>query len=233
MKSRLLLYLIITCCIPLKAQESPVKNYFQQAGYHAEIYNGKMEDIYNPRRYRNLPYYMSSDFVESSIVYRKNLYPSQRVRLDLFKEQLVVVPPGKQPIVLAPSNVEKVYMYGKTFVWLSLPKGSELKDGYYMQLFDGEKMQLFCKEKYDIRKSLQSEYVTFHFEHEIKHYLFYNDRYRAVKNKDSFSKIFPQYKKQINQFAKDHKLDFKKDPNGSLTSLAAYCENLLNTANKP
>jgi len=217
----------LICCAHICAQVVPVEDYLQQAGVYAEIYNGKIEESYNTVLYKNLPYYINSDFTEASIVYKNNYYPHQKARLDLYREQLAVVPPGTQlAVVLGSSNIEKVYMHGKTFVWLTPSKAGGLKPGYYMLLSEGAKTQLFCKEKYTIRKNLSQERVFFYFDHEIRYYLLYNNRHYAVKNKGSFSKLFPQYKKQINQFVKDNKLNFKHNPIESLTALAVYCEEL-------
>jgi len=230
----IILCVTIICCTHTIAQETVVSNYLQEAGTFAEIYNGRIEAAYNMVLYENLPYYKNSDFTEVTVFYRKNYYPNQKARLDLFREQLVVVPPGKQyAVVVGAKNVEKICMYGKTFVWISPPKEHRLKEGYYMQLKDGGKTQLFCKETYLPQKRTQYPNVTFRFDHKIQYYLQYNNQYHAVKNKASFTKIFPQYKKQINKFVKGHSLDFKQNPDGSLIVLANYCEELLNLTNTP
>jgi len=119
-------------------------------------------------------------------------------------------------------------MYDKTFVWLIPAKESGLKAGYYIQLFDRDKMQLFSKETCYLEKNQ----LTYGFSHKIQYYLFYNNQYYPVKNKNLFLKLFPQHKKQINQFAKSHKLNFKKNADESLTSLAGYCEELITSTNK-
>ena len=231
-RAYIILCVIIICCAYINAQDDPVTNYLQQAGAYAEIYNGRMEAVYNMLQYESLPYYVNADFTEATIVYRKNYYPNQKVRLDLFKEQLVIMPFGKQhAVVVSSSSVEKVYMYEKTFVWLAPPRESGLKTGYYIQLSDGKKMKLFCKEKYFLQQRLQQTGAVSYFEREIRYYLLYNSRYYVMKNKGSFSKLFPQYKKQINIFVKDHQLNFKRKMDESLISLAGYCEELLNLTN--
>ena len=223
---------VIYCSLS-NAQDVSVENYLQQAAYYAEMYNGKIEEIYNAVLYKELPYYKNAEFTETTIVYKNKIYPNQKARLDLFREQLAVVSPEKQyAIVVGSSNVGKIYMYGKTFVWLTPPKDSRLTPGYYMQLFEGKEIQLFCKEKYTPRKSLENEYTVFYFDYKIRYYLLYNNRYYTVKNKALFVKLFPQYKKYINKFVKDHQLNFRQNPAESLASLAAYCEELTNSTNK-
>ena len=232
--SKIKSYMFITgiffvCYAHTSAQKNPVENYIQQAGDYANIYAGKMETNYNSLIYENYPYYINADFTDASIVYRNNYYPNQKVRLDLFKEQLIILPPEKQFGIIARSeDVEKVYMYSKTFVWLIPLKESGLKAGFYIQLLNSEKMQLFGKEYFTVRDNL----VTYSFDHSSRYYLLYNGRYYTVKNKGSFSKLFPKYKKQINQFVKNNNLEFNKNTDISLASLAGYCEELITSTNK-
>jgi hypothetical protein len=214
----------------MQAQDTTVENYLQKAGVYADIYNGKVEAFYNPLLYDNLPYYFNSDFTDASIVYKNNYYPSQKVRLDLFKEQLIVLLPEKRyGIILNSQQVESVYMYNKTFVWMTPPKESGLKQGFYIRLAKGENAQLFCRENFTLQ---QNQELIYTFDHKKRYYLSCNDQYYTVKNKNSFTKIFPQYKKQINQFSKDKSLNFKEKQDESLTALAGYCNELLKQAKK-
>lgn len=223
------LCMAIVCHALANAQENPVGNYLQQVGNYADLYNGKMETNYNVAQYSNLPYYRSTDFTAATIVYRKIYYPNQKVRLDLYKEQLIVSTfDGRYGIILNPDNVEKVVMYDKTFRWLNPSKESGLKAGYYIHLSEGKKIQLFRKESYTLWNNLP----PFHFDLNARYYLLYNNRYYTIRNKSSFSKIFSQHKKQIKQFAKNAQLNFKQYPDASLASLAGYCDELITSTNK-
>ena len=219
--------LTIICYTHIFAQDNSAMNYLQQTGIYAELYCGKMETAYNSIQYENLPYYINADFTDAAVIYKKNYFPNQKVRLDLFKEQLIILSPEKQyGIILNSQYVEKVMMYNKTFVLLTPPKESGLKTGYYIQLLDKEKMQFFCKESYTFEQRIRENIVWNSFNHKIRYYLCYNDRYYTIRNKRSFSKIFPQYKKQINAFVNDNRLNFKQNTMTSLTALAAFCEGL-------
>ena len=226
----LFMVIIYFTTVSANAQDDPVINYLQHTGDYAEIYNGKMEAVYNIMQYKSFPYYMNSDFTEASIIYKNIYYPNQKVRLDLFKEQVILLPPEKQfGIILSFQNVEKVNMYNKTFVRMIPPKESGLKQGYYIQLLGNEKMQLYCKVYFNL---VQKDVIYYGFERGIRYYLLYNNRYYPVKNKGSFTKLFPQYKKQINKYSKDNKLNFKQNTDESLISLAGYCEELVTSTNK-
>ncbi len=223
-----ILYLAIICHTYVNAQDISVTDYLQQAGKYAGIYNGKREIVYNPSQYENLPYYMSPDFTEASVFYEKNYFPNQKVRLDLFKEQLVVLSPEKQHgVILNPQHVEKVQMYNKTFIWLDAPEENGLEAGYYMQLTKGKRIQLFYKEKYSFVERIRDNVAVNYFNRKVRYYFSYDNRYYAVKNKNAFSKLFPQYKKQINTFVQENRLSFKQNAEEDLISLARYCEELI------
>ena len=222
----LVLCVTVICYVQINAQDSPVENYLSQANDFAEIYNGKIEPVYHSLIYENLPYYNNSDFTEASIVYRDSYYPNQKVRLDLFKEHLIILPlEQRHGIILSSQNVSKVFIYNRTFVLLNPKKDSGIKKGYYIHLFEGKKIQLYRKETFSIRQ--KQKYDSFDLS--INHYVFFNNRYYSVKNKTSFSKIFPLYKKQINQYVKSNKLRFGQNAELGLTLLASYCEELINS----
>ena len=129
------LYLTTVCNTGIHAQDNPVMSYLQQAGGHAEIYNGKMETLYNLAQYKNLPYFMTDEYAETMITYRKNNYPGQRARLDLYREQLILLAPEKRyGIVVDPQLVDEFTMHHRTFIWFTPPKDSKLKTGYYVRL---------------------------------------------------------------------------------------------------
>lgn len=230
-KFYLFAFCITICCYTrISAQENPVENYLQQTGDFADIYNGRIETNYNALKYKNSPYYKNSDYTDASVVYRNIYYPNQKARLDLYREQLIILSPEKRyGIVVYSPDVEKILMYGKTFEWLNPPKEGGLKQGFYSHLSEGKKIQLYGKDSY----SLAQEMLAYRFDHNIRYYLLFDNRFYTVKNKGSFSKLFPQYKKQINQFAKSHKLNFKdENSEDSFVSLAGYCEKLITSTGK-
>jgi len=224
---------------PVNAQNNLAENYLKQAGDYAAIYNGRMESPYSSLLYDNLPYYINSDFTDATLVYRNTYYPNQKARLDLFKDQLILLPPEKRfGVILYSPDVTKVTVYNKTFIWLTPSKESGLKTGYYIQLLDHGNMQLLCRMEFMLQQPQVNQMqpnqqkLTSNFIQKTQYYLFYDNRYYKVKNNGSFSKLFPRYKKQINKFSKDHSLDFKKDADVSLTALAGYCYELLTSTNK-
>ena len=211
------------CQFNINSQDRIAESYLDTIGDFAAIYNGKIEAIYAVNVYKNLPYYGATDFVPGEVVYKDKYYPNQQLKLDLYKEQLLVLSPQRHfGIVLDSKDVQEAILYGRKFVWYSPEQSKDLKRGFYIQLHKGENMTLLCK----VSMSLQVEVSRSRFSSKTRFYFLYNGSHYTVKNKNSFVKIFPKYKNQINQFAKEQKLKFGPDSENSLTLLAQYCENL-------
>ena len=234
---RVLAYLlsfgVFICCPHSYSQDNPVMHYLQKASEYAEIYNGKMETPYNPAIYENLPYFMNDDYTETAITYRKNSYPGQRARLDLYREQLILMLPEKRyGIIVDPRYVDKVTMYNKSFIWLTPPKDSKLKAGYYILSLEGENIQLLCKEIITTNSKNESHNVISYFIRKQRFYVACNDRYYQVKKAGSFAKIFPEHKRQINMFTRYNGLNFRQYKEDSMAVLAGYCDELITSNDK-
>jgi hypothetical protein len=212
----------------LLAQDKAVKEYFDRTGDYAGLFNGQVESAYNAQLFENFPYYRGVDLSTGSVVFKNKEYPDVQMRLDLYKEQLVVLSPKKRfCVILDSKEVERINLYGKTFVRKAAGETEGLKEGFYILLYDNRHFKLFCKEKFNLKR------VNFlsHFTSSTNYYLCHNGQTLSVKNKKSFTKLFPQYKKQINRFAREHKLNFNRDAGQSLTALVGYCEELITSNN--
>ncbi len=226
----LLAWLIMVSCFISKAQD--VKSYLSQVGDYAGIYNGRAELMYHAKLYNQLPYYQSPDFTEGEIIYKGNVYPNLQVRLDLYKEQIIISSPERRfRIIVDSEEVQKVSLHGKTFIWHTPPKESGLKSGFYMLLVDSEPLQLFYKETHLVSErtvlSALEPNILYNNTLTKTYYVVYENQYHPVKRKKSFVKLFPGYKKQIRTYVRKNKLNFKRDTDQSLILLTNYCEKLL------
>lgn len=198
-------------------------DYISKTGLFTRIYSGKIESSYSPRLYRESPYYGGKDYVEGSIVFDNILYPGLIMRLDLYKQQVVVFSPANQAIAF-PKRVQKVYIYGKTFIWVVPSEDCGLKrEGFYISYLDGKKLKLLCEERIFIHDQKAMPLV---FESNTRYYLGINGKYYHVRNKSDFLRLFPEHKKQINKYARDSQLDFIYNKEQSMTALAAFCDKL-------
>ncbi|MDL2299760.1 hypothetical protein LJC21_03540, partial [Bacteroides sp. OttesenSCG-928-E20] len=186
-----------------------IKDYLVDVGEYSVLYNGELEEGYSAS-FLNLPYYETSDYVQGDIVFKGCMYSQQKLRLDLYKERLIILTGQKRyNVIVNPLGVDKVFLHGETIIWHSPNKASNLKDGYYSQLFEGTDLQLLKKTKFATNTMKEKEMR--YFSQQTRYYLLYKDVYYQVKNKRSVIKAFPELKQEINKFVKEHSLNFKRD----------------------
>jgi len=213
------------------AQDAAIRDYLSETGNFTAIYNGKIKSEYNSLYYENTPYYKSNTFVEGIIELNNgNRYPGQKLRLDLYAEQLeILTPVSHYSIIFDEKKVAKAILGDETFVFLSPKKKSGIQSGYYHLLFDTESFKLYKKTKF--KTFTKGVLIQFYFD--TKYYICLGDAYSSVNNKGSFTKLFPQYKKQINSFCKEKRLKFNSENRGeSLSMLADYCHQLITADNE-
>lgn len=206
-------------------QNKLVEEYMKEAGDFAVIYSGELETIYNPFIYVNDPYYVSQDYTKGELVYRGNAYANLQMRLDLYKGHLLLLTPKTNlGIIVNPEHVNEVRMHGKVQIYHKPPPGTGLKTGYYSLLHNGQKLKLLGRQNVTLEPV--HETAKERFASVYRYYLVRDGIYYPVRNKQSFTKLFPDYKKQINRYAKQNMLNFKREREGSLTKLAQFCEEM-------
>lgn len=205
--------------------QNSIADYISQTGDYAVVYNGELEVPYNASLYYYLPYYISDKYSEGEIVYNGNAYAGQLLRLDLYRENLLILTPEKKfNVVIKPGLFKKAVLHGKTVIWLKSSTTSNLPTGYYFLLYNGRDIQLLQKDLFILRKQKVRGNSRQHFDLRTRFYLLHEDVYYRVNNKQSFVKVFPQLKKEINQYVKEYSLDFKREPEKALVSLAEFCQ---------
>ena len=107
------------------------------AGNQSALYNGKAQE--ELPRTTNHPYLKDSQYLKARLSYFGIIYPEALLRLDLSRNELVVLLPNFQNVVLFPENVDFVELHGRHIIYHSgesLPDG--LSTGYYSLLHSGD-----------------------------------------------------------------------------------------------
>ena len=208
----------------LHGQNDLINLYLEASGDYARIYNGELEPIYSSLFFENDPYYISSDYALGDIEYRGNYYPNQNLRLDLYAGNLIILTPdNKLGVIIDPNHLGYARIHDHTIIYHVPSSENELKRGYYLKLYGGKELMLLC------RINCMSETVTGQvkkrFSQTCRYFIVKDGEYYQVKNKKSFTKLFPAYKRQINRYVKENKLSFSVINRGrSLAKLAHFYE---------
>ena len=235
MKKQLVILILFWGCGVIWAQEKRVAgmpsdnvviNYLTEANANAALYSGKVETPYN-MRFVNHPYFETNRFVSGTLCYNHVVYKDVLMRFDLFRNELTVASAGRTyPIVLNNEKFEYAILNVTTIVLSDSEKDSK---GKFLVLLQNGVYPVVRKYKIDVAKDNSSDRtVIYSFRIQRQYAIYINGVPHAVKNKNSILKLFPDRRKELNEFAKQHRLDFKERIEHSIVSLVIHYETMNN-----
>lgn len=205
----------------LFAQVSKPTNYFNQVGEYSSIYSGEIESPYSFVRYNNFPYYRGVDYATGEISFKGHLYPELKIRLDLYKEAVVVLTPDKQFAKIVPLElINYLKIYNRKFVNNS-PLNKALPGGLLMLIVDKEEIKLIEKYIYTLDTAVVGRKNS--FSPKISYYLLLQEKVYPVKGKKEIINLFPSRKKEIKQYIRKENLNFRGNKENDLAMLVEFC----------
>ncbi|MDH6305135.1 hypothetical protein M2459_002232 [Parabacteroides sp. PF5-5] len=216
MKRHLILLFCILVSWQINAQD--IKSYINTASVQSIIYTGKEEPKY-PTYILNHPYWKTSEYQEGSLSFDGQFYPNVMLRLNQHLEELVICSPDKRFNILLPANRIDYALIGSNYIFY-LPKDKEmLPKGYYIRLHDGEH-KVVRRETFFLNSATKDMAVEFSFIGKTRFYIYKDGVYHQVNNKSSVLKLFKSKKKELNQYIKQQKLNFRKSPEEAIVAVA-------------
>lgn len=196
--------------------------YLSAAGDHASLYQGSIEPQFLQSAWVTHPYWSDAEFHTGSICYNGILYPSVQLRYNIYENWLAVVPPDSRiNVMVEPDKVAYFAINGYRY---------EPMNGRYVRIAsDGNYAQLLHQR---IKERLGDEIIDMHAYHSLQtsdsYYLRLADgSCHAVSNLKSLCKAMPQYKQELQDFARKNKLRFKGSRREqSLVQCARFLEQL-------
>lgn len=225
MKTRLtyLFATILFNIVQAYAQNTEFQYYRTNAGDYSAIYNGKIAVPYSKQRYANHPYWEVEYYRTGTLSYEGRIYADVQLRYDLYLKEITLLTPEKEVGVIVDNRkVDYFLLNDVRFV-------PNEKKGFTLILHQGNKLLLTSEIQCKYGKDEVKETKNFtHFNIKETYTLTVDGVTHEVKNRNSFIKHFPAYKKQLKKYAKDHHLNFSFRKRQSLTALAKYTEILIN-----
>ena len=202
-----------------------IHSYQQATGTNAALFNGKASTPY-PRTFINHPYFETNSYVKGTLCYNSVVYKDILMLIDLFRDEITVISPDSPyRIVLENEKIDYAILHGCTFVTSVDKKG--VKDKLLVMLHNGtypvtKKYRLAINEE----KSSNVLSLTRSFKTNIQYAVYVDGAFYPVKSKNSMLKLFPERKQELNDYAKMHQLDFKKQIEQSIIALVSHYEYL-------
>lgn len=224
-------------CLTLKAQTSPKDtNYF--SAFDTSV-NSQNTGLYNGIVYydniglssEKHRFFETSDFVNGSILYDGQTYYDIPIKYDVYSDiVLVKLKNGFNEVILQPvkDKVEEFSIGSSPFIKIQATIGKrESLFGFYENLLSNSFFTLYKKHKKLKKKRLDESVVYFDFLDKYEYVLLYKSAYYPVKGKGSISKVFPEFKKEINTFYKENSSIKKTDPDGFMISVLNHVYALM------
>lgn len=238
LKTNLIVVIVFCVAVQLEAQEMPKVTglipdkvgveYLNSVGDQAVIFNGKEQIAYD-LNYTNHPYFLTSEYVPGDLWYNQVLYKDIPLRLDLYRDEIVTHMPGTPyNIIIEKEKATEALIGGYRVIrheeglWLNVPKGN-----YLILLYDGHspvvKKYLVASEQ-----RIVDQHVEYTFRLRERFYVNKDGVCYPVSNKGSVLKLFPDKKKELAAYIKQHKLNFRKEREQSIVAVVAYYNEILN-----
>lgn len=227
----------------IKAQLSASDSVFYQkainntkAIYHQSI--GDQTGLYNGSQYAGYlfafkdgghPFFYIDAFSKGTIVYDNILHPAVKLKYDEVKE-VVVFEDTTHRIQLVGERISRFSISGNDFVRITKDtvQNASVSTGFYQLLYDGN-MAVLKKEVKSIREVLVSNTEGIYRYIDVKKYYYVKraNEYYAVKRKKSVLEFYKDKRKELQQYIKRNKLNFKRDPDTFLVQTSAYYDQLI------
>ncbi|MDO4956461.1 MAG: hypothetical protein Q4E60_05520 [Bacteroidales bacterium] len=208
MRKYLALFASILLTVNTYAQQDEMSRYQNEAGDFAALYQGKIESEFNPFLYTNHPFLDTDEYQAGDICYCGVVYKNVPMRYNALEQTLSVQTPQKG-IKITPeqSSIEWFKLRGDLY------QHDEQNGGFCATLVQKKNLVLkrivianvqngieIINDKYRNRFSILEKLV-----------LYANGKETNVKKLADLYKLFPQKKKELKQFAKQHNLSFKNE----------------------
>lgn len=218
----LILILLLSASGELLAQASSERDYYNWFDAQIGIEN---TGIFNGIRYKELyrvndgkhKFYKSPEYLTGNLVYDGQPYYDIQLKYDLFEDELIIelqTSSGSSILKLLKDEVDAFEIDDRNFRHLRntrVYKSNDRIDGFYEVLTEGTSMTLLKKHRKTRKKVLENRTVLSEFLNDDAYYVYYQDLFYPIKNKNDLIKIFPGIKKQINDFYSGSKYLMKTD----------------------
>lgn len=199
--------------------EIQIQEYLKATGSLSLIYQGIEQEKY-PVYYRKSPYFTDSEYTNGQIWIKGIHYTGVNMRFDIYRHQLIVQS-HDQPynVVIPHEKFDSAFIHGfKLKYFPDFIRKNNSIGTFFLILFD-EKVKLYIQPEARLRKITENQEISYEFVQTNRFFIEKSGKIHAVKNLRSLQHIFPEQKNQISEITKANKLNFRKNPAGSLLVL--------------
>ena len=179
------------------------------------------------------PYFLSKYFNQGSLYYNGILYKNISLLFDLIQDLVLIHDPSTKYIIkLYTPQIDWFTISGNTFIHLRADSCSNvvMKDGFYQVLCKGN-TGLYKEITKVLKESLTSVTGIDRRVDETDYYFIQKGgRYYSIKNRKALLLVLNDKKKEVQQFIKKNRLNWKRDKENTLIQTITFYD-ALNKSN--
>ncbi|TKK66909.1 hypothetical protein FC093_15520 [Ilyomonas limi] len=213
------------------AIRNAINNYHQQLFPETNLYNGIEYVDYAYTINEGLPFFETSQFSTGTVEYDNMLYHNIPLLYDEVKEAVVIIDAsGTNKIQLNNEKVAGFSLLNHHFVKLvqdSLGK-SPIRNGFYDVLYKGN-MSVYKKQTKKVLESITlTEGIRRRIDEQNEYFIKSGSTFFVINSKHDVLDITKDNKKEMQQYIRKNKLNFRRAKEMSLIKIAAYYDQLTN-----
>ncbi len=212
---------------------------YKKAVYHTiGVYHQTMGDqsgLFNGIQYAQFPFSFADNahpfFKDdkpgtASVIYDNVLYENVQMQYDEVQD-VVFMQDSSRRIQLLNQRVTAFTLFGNSFIRLVKDSANAVlvNTGFYNLLYSGS-TRLLKKEEKMIREDVSTGVIIRYIEVMSHYYIDRNNTWYSIKSKNGLLDIFKDRKKDLRQFIKKNKLNYRKDRDNMLVKVTAYYDQL-------
>jgi hypothetical protein len=186
--------------------------------------NGRINIPYSFQFEKGNPYFNSSGFIKSTLVFEGISYEGIPLLYDELKSTLIALSTQGR-IELPATRVDGFTIEGNKFIHVKEP-AKTISDSYYQVLYSG-KLKVLKRTKKEIREDLVSGTgIVRSIEEKQVYFLQKENVYYSISGKKDLLNVLKDRNREIQQYIKKQKLKWKNDADRLIAGVAAYYDQL-------
>ncbi|MEO6328623.1 MAG: hypothetical protein ABIO55_06815 [Ginsengibacter sp.] len=170
------------------------------------------------------PFFQSQHFVAGAVFYNDVLYENTLLLYDIVKDELLIHDPTNIYVIrLNNQRIGGFTISGHTFIRLNMDTANTavLNTGFYEVLYNGN-VALYKKVSKLLFDRTSTTEINKYTVESNKYFIKKGNNYFAVKNKKSLPLLMSNKKREVQQFIRNNKLNFRKAEEDYLVKTVAY-----------
>jgi len=214
------------------ALNNAISLYNTSLGIQAPIYTGPEYYFYDPHIKGNAYYSDVNGFTKGAVYYDGTLYNDISMLYDLNTDQVIVLFPSRvSKYSLLKERVKSFDFLGSHFINIgadTLSANTNLKPGYYRQLYSGKSEALARYSKSIQTTTSNTNGIEGYFDFTKDYYIKKGNVYHSVRGQGSVLDVFKDKKKELKKYIKANDIEFGASPEEAMVQIATWYDHLTN-----